>query len=402
MRLGILTQYYPPEIGAPQGRLSQLARRFDERGHEVFVLTAMPNYPRGQIYPGYGGLFHREERDGVSVIRTYIYPTKSVGITRRLVNYFSFVCSSLIIGAMALPTVDYLVTESPPLFLGISGYLLSRMKRARWILNVSDLWLEGAVRLGVIGEGWSLRMSRVLEAFCYRNAWLVTGQSREILEDIQRGFPNVATYHLSNGVDTNLFCPEARSPSARRELADGEARIAIYAGLHGVPQGLEQVLEAAARLQDLDNFCIVFVGDGPEKERLVKHSQSLGLSNVRFLDPYPHDAMPALLTSADIALVPLKNRLPGAVPSKLYEAMGAGLPVVLVAEGEAADIVRETRAGVVVTPGDVKSLALVLRNLAENAELRNQLGTSGRHAAVVHFDRQAIADAFIDFLEEHL
>src|SRR5215470_12054633 len=122
MRIGILTQYYPPEVGAPQARLSDLARRLQARGHEVFVLTAMPSYPTGRIFPSYGGFFRREVIDGVTVLRSAIYPTKSAGMVRRLLNYFSFVFSSLVVGLVKLPRVDYLLTESPPLFLGVSGY----------------------------------------------------------------------------------------------------------------------------------------------------------------------------------------------------------------------------------------------------------------------------------------
>jgi glycosyltransferase involved in cell wall biosynthesis len=401
MRLLIHTQYYPPEIGAPQARLSELAKRFVERGHEVYVLTAMPNYPQGRIYPGYGGLFRREERDGVFIIRAYIYPTKSVGMVRRLANYFSFVFSSLLVGAVALPRMDFLITESPPLFLGISGYLLSRLKGARWIFNVSDLWPESAIRLGVVKEGWRVWMARALENFCNRKAWLVSGQSREILESIHRSFPDASTYHLSNGVDINRFSPVCRSEDVRREIANGKKCIAIYAGLHGVAQGLEQVLEAAARLQDLKDLSIVFVGDGPEKECLAERARRLSLTNVRFLDPHPHETMPAFLASADIALIPLKARLPGAVPSKLYEAMGSGLPIVMVAEGEGADILRRAKAGMVVHPGDVENLAIALRDLAQDRNKRLQLGTNGRRAVVAQFDRKAIADAFIDFLENH-
>ena len=402
MRLGILTQYYPPEVGAPQARLSDLVRRFAERGHEVFILTAMPNYPRGHIYPGYGGLFRREERDGISITRAFIYPTKKVSMIPRLTNYLSFVFSSLVVGGMTLPKVDYLITESPPLFLGISGYLLSRCKHARWIFNVSDLWPETAVRLGLVEEGWSLQMAYALEAFCYNKAWLVTGQTRGILENIQHRFPRVSTYHLSNGVDTHLFCPGRRSPRARRELAGDKDCIAIYAGLHGVAQGLEQILEAATRLQDLDHFCIVFVGDGPEKERLVNQRRALGLTNVQFLDPYPREAMPALLASADIALVPLKKGFPDAAPSKLYEAMGVGLPVVIANGSEGANIVRKAQAGVAVPPEDAETLAMALRDLVKNPDKRSQLGACGRQAAVAHFDRQAIAEAFINLLENRL
>jgi glycosyltransferase involved in cell wall biosynthesis len=402
VHLAILTQYYPPEIGAPQARLSELARRFVERGHQVTVLTAMPNYPRGQIYSGYGGLFRRERNQGVEVIRTYVYPTKSVARVRRLANYFSFVLSSAVAGAAVLRGVDYLLTESPPLFLGMSGYLLSRFKRARWIFNVSDLWPESAVRLGIIGEGPALRASWGLEAFCYKQAWLVSGQSREILQDINARFPRSKTYHLSNGVDTTVFRPDRRAPALRAHLANGHDCVAIYAGLHGLAQGLDQVLAAAARLRDVRELGIVLVGDGPEKERLEAQAREQALANVRFLPPLPREQMADAMASADIALVPLKEYLPGAVPSKLYEGMGAGLPVVLVAQGEASHLVAEAEAGVVVAPGDIEGLARTLRELTRDPGRRRALGERGRQAAVERFDRRAIADAFIDRLEQEL
>jgi colanic acid biosynthesis glycosyl transferase WcaI len=398
MRVGILTQYYPPEIGAPQARLSNLAGHFIERGHEVYVLTAMPNYPQGRIYPGYGGLLRRERLGGVSVVRSYVYPATGLG-RRRLLNYFSFVFSSAFLGAFTLPRLDYLLTESPPLFLGISGYLLSRLKRARWIFNVSDLWLDSAVQLGALNEGRTLRIARSLESYCYRKAWCVSGQSKEILTQMSRQNPGVAVYHLSNGVAAEVFRPDIGSDETRGELAPGKTTIALYAGLHGYAQGLDQVLDAAARLRDVAALSIVLIGAGPEKQALVDRARSERLDNVRFLDPAPREKMPAILASVDIALVPLKERLFGAVPSKLYEAMGAGLPVVLMTGGEAEDIVTGSGAGVVVPPGDVEALASAIRRLASDPQERRAMGARGREAALARFDRKAIADAFIDYLE---
>jgi glycosyltransferase involved in cell wall biosynthesis len=405
MKVAILTQYYPPEIGAPQARLSDLAQRLRGGGHEVTVLTAMPNYPRGRRYEGYGGLFLKEELDGVSVLRAFIYATQSAGTVSRLLNYFSFVLSSLFFGILKLPRVDYLLTESPPLFLGVSGFLLSRIKRARWIFNVSDLWPETAVLLGVVREGslpW--RMASALESFCYRKAWLVSTQTRGMQADIARRFPGVRTYHLSNGVDASVFSPERRSEGARARLGVDEASergscVAIYAGLHGLAQGLDQILTAAKEVEDQDRLAFVFVGDGPEKQALVAKSRSLGIRNVRFLDPMARAEIPALLASADIALVPLKLSLPGAAPSKLYEAMGAGLPIVLIADGEAAEIVQKARAGLVVSYGDTPAMADALKTLAENPSKRRELGEAGRRAAIERFDRRAINSAFVRYLE---
>jgi glycosyltransferase involved in cell wall biosynthesis len=405
VRLGILTQYYPPETGAPQARLSHLAEAFARQGHEVVVLTAMPNYPRGKVFEGYGGLVRKERRNGgVSVIRTWIYPTQSVERVRRLFNYFSFVGSSALVGSLTLPKLDYLMTESPPLFLGIAGYWLARRTGARWIFNVSDLWPESAVRLGVLGPGTALRAAERLEAFCYRKAWLVTGQSSEILADVEARFPGTSTYLLSNGVDTDMFGPQRRTAASRRHLGAAETAsngtcIAVYAGLHGIAQGLDQVLDAAAELRN-ESIHFVLVGEGPEKTRLVARASELRLPKVRFLDSLSREDMPALMASADIAIVPLKLRLPGAVPSKLYEAMGSAAPVVLVADGESAAIVKETGAGFVVAPGDVAGLAKALKSLASDTVLRRKMGIAGRAAAEQRFSRQSIAERFIARLEE--
>jgi glycosyltransferase involved in cell wall biosynthesis len=398
MRVGILTQYYPPEMGAPAARLSELATRLTERGHEVVVLTAMPNYPRGRVYPGYGGLVIEEEQGRIDVLRAWIWPTASTAVIPRTVSYLSFVASSGLIGSRRLPRLDVLITESPPLLLGISGFVLSRLKRARWVFNVSDLWPESAVVLGVLGSGPLTKLAYRLEGFCYRHSWRVSCQSREIQESIDRRFPEVGTLPFFNGVDTERFSPERCSDGVRRELNSGTGSVALYAGLHGIAQGLDQLLAAADKLRDED-LQLVLVGDGPEKPALVEQARARALRNVTFLPPQPREAMPALLASADIAVVSLKRRIPGAVPSKLYEAMASGLPVVLVAGGEPAEILQSAQSGVAVAPGDVDGLVGALRRLARSPEERVRFGAAGRAAAVERFDRKPLCDAFIEALE---
>lgn len=402
MHVAILTQYYPPEIGAPQARLSELAAHLIAAGHEVTVLTAMPNYPTGKIQAGYRGLLRRHEQDGARVIRTFIYPTQRADFVHRLLNYFSFVFSSALLGSFLLKRPDYLLVESPPLFLGLTGFWLSRLKRARLIFNVSDLWPESAVRLGVVRAGsLAYRLSAWLERFCYRRAWCVTGQSQSILADITRRFPDCQTFSLSNGVDTALFSPAHASELPRQIMADGAACVAFYAGLHGLAQGLDQILQAAERLQDDAGLRFVLIGDGPEKQALQQQAQATGLDNILFYDPLPKWKIPPLVASADIVLVPLKLHLPGAVPSKLYEAMASARPVVLVADGEAAHIVRAHEAGFVVEPGDIAGIVSAIQTLRQQPALRQRLGANGRRAAETCFDRIEIATRFISFLEEH-
>lgn len=401
MHLVIHTQYYPPEVGAPQTRLSELAQRVAARGHRVTVLTAMPNYPTGKIHKGYSGLVRREKRGGVCVLRTLIYPTQKADFLHRLSNYFSFVFSSAIFGALLLPRCDYLLTESPPLFLGPAGAMLAKLKGARFIFNVSDLWPESAVQLDLLRRGSKLhRLAEKLEAFCYAQAWLVTGQSKSILADIETRFPQQHTFHLSNGADTNRFGPQLRSEYSRAQLATKENAnrpLALYAGLHGLAQGLDQILDAAKVIGDKCDF--VLIGDGPQKAALQEQATREHLKNVTFLPSRPAREIPPLVASADMVLITLKSHITGAVPSKLYEAMASGVPVVMVAAGEAAEIVHDSDSGIVVAPGDTVGLCAAVQTLADDAELRRRLGENGRLAVLEHYDRDKIASRFINFLE---
>ncbi|PYP10576.1 MAG: glycosyltransferase WbuB [Gemmatimonadetes bacterium] len=400
MKIVLLSQYYPPEIGAPQGRLSGLAAAFQREGHTVTVLTAMPNYPSGRIHAGYGGLLRREVRDGVQIIRTFVYPTQRADFLHRLSSYFSFVVSSAILGAFCLERPDYLIVESPPLFLGLAGIWLSWVKRCPMIFNVADLWPETAVRIGVLRRGGLAHwISERLEWFCYRRAKLVSGQTRAIVTDITERFHWCRTYHLSNGVDSRTFHPDRRTAAARATLGPADTCVAFYAGLHGLAQGLDRVLEAAALLADTP-IRFVLMGDGPTKATLMNQARTLGLKNVTFMDPRPTSEVPPLLAAADIVLVPLVTHIPGATPSKLYEAMASGRPVLIVADGEPAAIVRDSQAGLVVAPGDTAGLASALRALSGDPALRSALGANGRRTAEQLFNQAEIDARFVAFLEQ--
>jgi glycosyltransferase involved in cell wall biosynthesis len=402
MHLAILTQYYPPEIGAPQKRLSEFVARFTRRGHTVTVLTAMPNYPTGKIHQGYGGLFRRDEVNGVPVLRTWVYPTQSVGLIKRMASYFSFVCSSMLVGTFALPKVDALLVESPPLFLGISGLWLSRVRGTRMIFNVSDLWPDIVVDLGMMTrESLAYRLSARLERFLYRSAWLVSGQARGILDHVRKVAPRARTFHLSNGVDTSVFHPEATSDALPAIPAQGVCSV-VYAGLHGIAQGLDQALDAAAALRAEGGMHFYFIGDGPEKEKLMRISEERGLDNVSFHDPVLARDIPGILARMDIALVPLCVHIPGSVPSKVYEAMAMAKPVLAVVAGEAAEIVTAHGTGIAIAPGDIEGLVTALRTLRDQPALRASYGAKGREAAETVFSRDRLVAAFIDELEQRL
>jgi len=400
MRICILTQYYPPEIGAPQTRLSHLANALASKKHKVYILTAMPNYPTGKYYNGYSGIINFEKEKHINIIRCCIYSTKSLKIFPRMFSYLSFVVSSLIIGLLYIPKIDYLMVESPPLFLGFSAVLLSKSKASKLIFNVSDLWPDSAVNLDFISDGIILKFLYFLEACFYHKAWMITGQSLEIVQNIKKKFPALHVYHFSNGVDTMEFSPDKSSPKWRKQFFNNKSIIILYAGLHGLAQGLDQIIKAALKIPKTNNISIVFIGDGPEKDHLKLQANQLKLKNVHFFDPLPKKYISGIVASADIAIIPLKKHIIGAVPSKLYEAMGSGLPVILVAEGEPAHIVKQSKCGVVVEPGNIKKITDTMVMLSKNLEKRKLMGKRSRTAALQRFDRNYIAKKFISYLEK--
>jgi len=402
MHIVLLTQYYPPEIGAPQARLSEFSLFLKNKGHSLTILTAMPNYPTGKVFEGYRGCFRKESLNNINIIRTYIYPSKSIKLIPRLWNYFSFVLSSMFVGIFTLPKCDLLISESPPLFLGISGFCLSKFKKAKWIFNVSDLWPESAVNLAVIGNGILLKLSNMLESFCYKKSWLVTGQSKEIVKNIRERFPLVETYRLSNGVDVENFNPHQKS-DILLPWSKGKKYTAVYAGLHGIAQGLEQIIKAAIQLETIiPQLQIILIGDGPEKALLINLVKEYNITNVFFVDPQPKYKMPGIWASADIALIILKQYIPGAVPSKLFEAMASGVPVLMVAEGEPKEIVDKSKCGFVVQPDDIDGIVSAVRALVENRELRVDMGKCGRIEVEKNYNRNIIFNGFHTYLEEKI
>ena len=396
MRLLILTQYYPPEIGAPQNRLHELAIRLKAYGVEVEVLTALPNYPKMKIQEGYEKGKKREEQiDGIAVHRAAIYVSASKSIVARLLNYFSFVWTSYWRGRK-LDQFDFLLVESPPLFLGYSAMALSKKLGAKLIFNVSDLWPESAEKLGIVNNPYLLKMAYKLEARCYLRAALVTGQTEGIVADISQRFPSSEVYWLPNGVNVEFYNPSISLHSPFREQNGFEPTdlLFFYGGIIGHAQGLEVILYAAQQLRDCQHVHFILQGSGPEKEKLQALKAELQLTNIHFLEPVAKADMPAILQAIDVALVPLKN-LPlfqGAIPSKVFEALAMEVPLLLGVDGEARrHFIEKAQAGWYFEPENATALASVIRSLIENPKSIETAGQNGRKYVAEHFNRDQIA-----------
>jgi glycosyltransferase involved in cell wall biosynthesis len=399
MKVIFLTQYFPPETGAPQNRLFATAQALVANGAEVTVLTAMPNYPDMRIHADYRGKWHtRSEEGGMTVHRVWLLVSQSRSIFWRLCNYFSFVFTAFVVGLFKLRRSDVLFVESPPLFLGITAMWLARAKGARLVFNVSDLWPESAVQLGMVTNKAMIGASTWLEERCYQRSALITGQTMGIVADIKRRMPHKEVLWLPNGVDLDAIAQAEQSgdPAMARAhvgIAPGDL-VLTYAGIIGHAQGLEVVLQAAVLLKHRKDIHFLLIGDGPEKEMLQQMKKELGVEQVRFVDRMPRKDLLALLRATEAVVVPLRRNdlFKGAIPSKIFEALALSKPLLLGVEGEAKDLfIVEGGAGLGFIPEDPRSLADQVLALDDDRAALQRMGNAGRKYVLEKFDRRKIS-----------
>lgn len=393
MRVTLLTHYYPPEVGAPQARLSALARGLSRRGVEVTVHTGFPHYPDGVIQPPYRNRpWLTEEQDGVRVVRSAIYPAPNRGFGRRIANHVSFAFSA-VATARASGPADAVIVETPPLLLAGSSIAYSKAKGAVLVVNVSDMWPDSAVALGTLRRPRMVSAARRLEHACYRAADAIVCPTRGIeaaLGDLEESRGKV--HRIPPSVDPELF------PVAPRRR-NGAFRV-LYAGTVGMSQGVGTLMDAAEILDGNAEIEIVIAGDGAEGPELRRRLEQGGLHNVTMLGRVPHERIPDLYADADAAVVLLRDKplFEGALPTKMFEAMSAGRPLVLSAAGEAAMLVQEASCGVVVPPERPNELAAALSDLAGDRERAGRLGEAGRQAVVEGFSRERAFDRWYGLL----
>jgi len=403
MRTLVVTHYFPPEIGAPQARLSDLARYWAEAGDEVTVLTGMPNHPTGVVPPEYKGRIRaREQVDGYRVVRTWLYATPNERIVRKTLGHLSFMVSSVVLGARKAGRADVVVVSSPTFLSILSGWLIARARRARLVVEVRDLWPAIFVDLGILQNRFLIRLLTRLEMAAYRASDAVVVVSEGFRDDLlRRGVDPGKVHVVRNGVDLDVFGPTEPDPRVREGLGatNGETLV-LYAGAHGISHGLEAVVDAAAQLTG-EPVRFAFVGEGSAKRRLMERISELGVSNVSTLPGVPHDEVPGLLAAADICLVPLRDvPLFGSfIPSKMFEYLASGKAVVGSLRGESATILGEAGA-VVVEPEDAGALADAIRQLAADPERRAEMGRLGRRHVEEHFDRRRLAAGYRTILRE--
>lgn len=401
MRILLVTHYFPPEIGAPQARLSEMARFWSEAGNDVTVLTGMPNHPTGIVPPEYRGKALLDERsDGYRVVRTWVYATPNEGILKKTLGHVSFMASSVLLGGRRAAGADVVIVSSPTFFSIFSAWVLARFKRARFVIEVRDLWPAIFVELGVLKNRAVIRLLEQIELAAYRAADAVVVVTDGFRDDIvRRGIPASKVVTIRNGVDVDRFTPGTPDPATRGRLgASADEALVLYIGAHGISHGLTAVADAAAKLADR-GVHFSFVGEGAAKQQLADHVAALGLRNVTLLPGVARQDVPDLLAAADICLVPLRDvpLFSTFIPSKMFEFFAAGKAVVGAVRGEPAEILRNAGAKVV-DPEDAAALAEAIGTLADAPEERAAMGRSARAFVIEHFDRRALARRYEELL----
>lgn len=402
MRVLLVTHYFPPEVGAPQARLSEMAATWAAAGVDVTVLTGMPNHPLGVIPPQYRRRVRVEEEvDGYRVLRTWLYATPNKATVRKTLGHLSFMVSSVVLGARRTGPADVVVVSSPTFFSIFSAWVLARVKRARFVVEVRDLWPAIFVELGVLTNPLLIRVLEAAELAAYRAAdsvVVVTEGFRQNL--IERGVPATKVHTIRNGVSLDRFRSAVPvRADVRARLGGGPTgTLVLYIGAHGVSHGLNAVAEAAAEL-DGTGISFAFVGEGAAKEDLERRVAELRPGNVTLLPGVPRDDVPDIVAAADICLVPLRDvpLFSTFIPSKMFELLAAGKPVIGALRGEAADILREAGA-LVVPPENPVALADAIRNLATDPARRAAMATQGRAYVEEHFDRARLAEQYRELL----
>lgn len=403
MNVLFLTPYFPPEVGAPQTRIYELAVRLQKRGHKVRILTGFPNYPDGIVSEGYRRkICMKEKKDDIEIRRVWIYPVPNRGFFRRILNHLSFMFSSSFFGIFLSGRPDVIVVESPPLFDGIAGWFLGRMNSKPFVFNIADFWPESAVALGSLRDPVLIRLSGFLEKRIYAVAEkiaVVTPGMKEKL--VARGIPGNKVEVLTNATDTGFFKFDPARPW-RKKL--GENRfIVLYAGTLGIAHGLEIMLRAAENLKPQKDILFVLAGGGAEREKLLKMKEKFGLENVIFVPGQPKAEMPSLLSSADACVISLRKLeiFRNALPSKMFEAMACSRPLIAAVEGEAAEVIKDANAGICVEPENPEAMSqAVLKLYRERSSL--QKFSSAREYVEKHFSRDTLVNKWEEVLKKCL
>ena len=404
MKILFFTDNFPPESNAPASRTYEHAVEWVKAGHQVTIVTCAPNFPQGRTFEGYKNkLWQTGTMDGIRVIRLWTYMAPNAGIFRRTLDYLSF----MVMGMLAAPFVgraDVIVGTSPQFFTLIAAWWASLVKRTPWVLELRDIWPESIKAVDAVGHSSLLRGLQRVEMFLYRRAArivAVTHSFKRILQE--RGVPATKIGVVTNGVDFSRYEPRPKDAELLGSLGLEGRFVVGYVGTHGMAHGLDTLLDAAQRIQervDLENVSMLFVGDGARRAELTAAASSRGIRNVHFVGPVPKEQVARFWSILDVSIIHLRKTelFTTTIPSKLFECMGMGLPVLLGVAGEARELLERHEMGLAFPPEDADALLNAIKSLAADANRLDRLRRNALDAAP-HYDRAQLARDMLDQLD---
>jgi len=394
-------------MGAPAARVSELSRHWADAGHHVSVMTGFPNHPTGVVYPDYRSkiwqLVCRESVDGVRVVRTWLWPLPNRKSHERILNYTSFCLSSSVTGSF-IARPDIVIATSPQLLVGMTGWWLSRTRGIPFVLEIRDLWPDSITASGVGNK--SPMFSKTLSAlsgFLYQRCNHLVVVTPAFKKDIVRNYgidPEKISF-VANGVETDLFTNKGGKVILNNQPGLENRFIVSYIGTLGLAHGLNTILQAASLLKvQYPDIVFLFVGEGADKERLLRMARTLELTNIHFLPQQSREKVPAIIRTSDVCLVPLKKApvFKTVIPTKMLEFMACGRPVILGVDGQARQVLEEAEGGVYTEPDDPDALIDAIIKLYKDTKLRNTLGQSGRRYIVKNLSRKKTSEQYLQVL----
>lgn len=405
MRILFLSHYFPPEVNAPATRTFENCREWVRQGHEVHVVTGFPSHPAGRVFRSHSRAWYRcETMDGIQVHRVWTLLAANRGFVRRSLGYLSFLPAS-VWRAARLGRFDVVVATSPHLFNAAAGWLAGRLKSTPWVYELRDLWPDSIVAVGAVRSRRWVRVLGWLDRQLCRRAAAVVCVTRSFVEQLTgRGVAPERLAYIPAGIYPEEWSVEGSDGSNwRRKLDLGPQHILVtYAGTLGLAHGLDTVIEAAARLEvRRPEIRFVLAGDGAERHRLADLTRSRGLGNVFFTGLISRAQVRQLVAGSDVCLVLLRDQplFRTVLPSKMFEAMAAGRPLVLGVAGEAKDVLEASGGGISIPPEDAGALCEAIESFADDPSLRRRMGACGRAYVTAHFDRRSWSTAYLGLLK---
>lgn len=406
MHILFITDNFPPESNAPANRTFEHAREWVKKGHKVTVVTCAPNFPDGKLHRGYkNNLISKETIEDINVWRVKTYITPNEGFFKRSLDYVSFMFSSSIFGLFT-KNVDIIIGTSPQFFTVISSWFLSKVKRVPFVFELRDIWPASITAVGAMKQNFVIKLFEKIELFLYDEAKLIISVTESFKDDLEkRGVKREKIKVIHNGVDLKRFNKKLNQDNTYIEKFNLEDKFIVgYIGTLGLAHSIENILLAAERTLENKNIKFVLVGNGAERNKLKKIIEKRKLTNVLMIPNQPREKITKLWSICDVSIVNLKNTplFRTVIPSKIFESMGSGLPIIIcVPKGEATKIIESTNSGIAIEPENPKLLSDSILSIYNDKDLYDQLASNSAIASK-HYDRKTLALKMLQHLEDLL